>query len=53
MNIREELGVRAKHVEDVLEGFLPEESATQKTIFEAMNYSLLAGGKRIRVQLHR
>lgn len=48
MNIREELGARAKHVEEVLAKFLPEESGTQKTIFEAMNYSLLAGGKRIR-----
>ena len=48
MNIREELGARAKHVEDVLTTFLPKETGTQKTIFEAMNYSLLAGGKRIR-----
>ena len=48
MNIRVELGVRAKHVEEILNTFLPEEGGTQKTIFEAMNYSLLAGGKRIR-----
>ena len=48
MNIREELALRAKHVEEVLGTFLPEETSTQKTIFEAMNYSLLAGGKRIR-----
>jgi geranylgeranyl diphosphate synthase type II len=48
MNIREELGLRAKHVEEVLETYLPEEGLLQKTIFEAMNYSLLAGGKRIR-----
>ena len=48
MNIREELATRAKHVEDVLETYLPKEEQLQKTIFEAMNYSLLAGGKRIR-----
>lgn len=48
MNIREELGARAKHIEDVLVTFLPKEEQLQKTIFEAMNYSLLAGGKRIR-----
>lgn len=48
MNIREELGVRSKHVEEVLAAFLPKEEHLQKTIFEAMNYSLLAGGKRIR-----
>lgn len=48
MNIREELGIRAKHVEDILATYLPKEEGLQKTIFEAMNYSLLAGGKRIR-----
>jgi len=48
MNIREELVNRAKHVEEVLGTYLPKEESLQKTIFEAMNYSLLAGGKRIR-----
>lgn len=48
MNIREELSNRAKHVEEVLSTYLPAEERLQKTIFEAMNYSLLAGGKRIR-----
>lgn len=48
MNIREELAKRAKHIEEVLKVYLPEEVSAQKTIFEAMNYSLLAGGKRIR-----
>lgn len=48
MNIREELLQRAAHVEDVIGSYLPKEEGLQKTIFEAMNYSLLAGGKRIR-----
>jgi len=48
MNIREELENRALHVEEVLTSFLPKEEGLQKKIFEAMNYSLLAGGKRIR-----
>ena len=48
MDIREELDIRAKHVEEVLSNYLPKEERLQKTIFEAMNYSLLAGGKRIR-----
>lgn len=48
MNIRDELWARAKHVEEVLTTYLPKEELLQKTIFEAMNYSLLAGGKRIR-----
>ncbi len=41
----------AKHVEEVekiIRKYSPEESGFQKTIFEAMNYSYLAGGKRIR-----
>jgi len=48
MNIREELAVRAENVQRVMMDYLPEEGLLQKTIFEAMNYSLLAGGKRIR-----
>lgn len=48
MNIREELGVRAENVNKIVGEFLPNEELLQKTIFEAMNYSLLAGGKRIR-----
>lgn len=48
MDIRKELEARALHVEDILLGYLPKEERLQKTIFEAMNYSLLAGGKRIR-----
>lgn len=48
MNIRVELDARAKKVEEILTAYLPKEDSLQKTIFEAMNYSLLAGGKRIR-----
>lgn len=48
MNIREELAAKAEHVEEILATYLPKEEQLQKTIFEAMNYSLLAGGKRIR-----
>ena len=48
MNIQSELALRAEHVEQILLQYLPKEELLQKTIFEAMNYSLLAGGKRIR-----
>lgn len=34
--------------ETYLNGFFTDEQAAQKTIFDAMRYSLLAGGKRIR-----
>lgn len=39
---------RAAFFEEVLKKFLPKEEGYQKTVLEAMNYSLLAGGKRIR-----
>lgn len=48
MDIRQQLEVRAKHVNQVISAYLPKEELLQKTIFEAMNYSMLAGGKRIR-----
>lgn len=48
MNIQNELNIRAAHVQEILEKYLPKEEQLQKNIFEAMNYSLLAGGKRIR-----
>ena len=51
MNIREEIDARTKHIEEVISSYLPKGGGTQKTIFDAMNYSLLAGGKRIRPML--
>ena len=39
---------KINEIEEVLKSYLPEEKGFQKTIFEACNYSLLAGGKRIR-----
>jgi geranylgeranyl diphosphate synthase type II len=45
---KKELEERTKELNQFLEGFLPEESGYQKTIFEAMNYSVRAGGKRLR-----
>ncbi len=43
-----ELLKRAEHVEEILKKFLPKEEGYAKTVIEAMNYSLLAGGKRLR-----
>ena len=48
MDIREELSKRAKQFNKVMCSFLPKEEGMQKTIYAAMNYSLLAGGKRLR-----
>ncbi len=42
---------KAAQIERILEEYLPPESGRQKTVAEAMNYSLRAGGKRLRPML--
>lgn len=44
----EELQQKVEHINDVFEKFLPAEEGQQRIIFEAMNYSVRAGGKRLR-----
>lgn len=44
----EELQQKVEHINKVLEKFLPAEEGKQRIIFEAMNYSVRAGGKRLR-----
>lgn len=44
----EELQQKLEHINNVLEKFLPVEEGQQRIIFEAMNYSVRAGGKRLR-----
>lgn len=44
----EELQQKVAHINNVLEKFLPVEEGQQRIIFEAMNYSVRAGGKRLR-----
>ena len=48
MNFPEELANRTQWTEGVVKSFLPEETGNQKEIMEAMNYSVTAGGKRLR-----
>ncbi|MCM1091360.1 MAG: polyprenyl synthetase family protein [Butyrivibrio sp.] len=42
------LAERAARVEELLRKYLPDEQYAPKTIVDAMNYSLMAGGKRLR-----
>lgn len=42
---------RTQEVEQIVESYLPAIEGHQKTIFEAMNYSVRAGGKRLRPML--
>ena len=40
-----------QEIENALEQYLPQEKDLRKNLFESMEYSLMAGGKRIRPQL--
>ena len=51
MDIRAEIQTRVDEIEQIIKGYLPVEEGWQKTIMEAMNYSILAGGKRLRPML--
>lgn len=53
MNFKDELACRVERVEEILKSMLPEESGYQKQVLEAMNYSMLAGGKRLRPLMMR
>ena len=48
MNFNQELKKKTEALDEVVKYYLPEESGFQKTIFKGMNYSVLAGGKRLR-----
>lgn len=48
MNFKEEYAKRTEHVEKILKEYLPAQEGYQKVIMEAMEYSLMAGGKRLR-----
>ena len=51
MNFNNELQTRVDEIEKIIASYLPEETGWQKTVIEAMNYSVLAGGKRLRPML--
>nr|WP_295279152.1 farnesyl diphosphate synthase [uncultured Blautia sp.] len=51
MNFQDELNRRTEETEKVLASYLPKEEGFAKTMAQAMNYSVLAGGKRLRPML--
>lgn len=51
MDIKEEITIHASKIDEILKKYLPTEQGYQKTVIEAMNYSILAGGKRLRPML--
>lgn len=42
---------KVKEIEEILKSYLPEQNGYQKIIMDAMEYSLMAGGKRLRPML--
>lgn len=48
MAFLEQLKDRVKNVEQIINKYLPKEEGYQKKVLEAMNYTMKAGGKRIR-----
>lgn len=48
MEFKQSLKDRAIYVEELLNKYMPKEEGYQSTIMESMNYSLRAGGKRLR-----
>lgn len=51
MDIRAEIGTRTEQIDEILAAWLPKAEGEQRTVIEAMNYSFLAGGKRLRPML--
>ena len=48
MNFEKDMKERIKDIEQVIENYMPKEAGLQKTVIEAMQYTMSAGGKRIR-----
>ena len=48
MNFREELEERTRNAEDIIRKYLPKEEGFSVNLIKAMNYSMEAGGKRLR-----
>ena len=48
MDINKEIAYKASDADRMIYRVLPAEKGYQKTVFQAINYSVLAGGKRIR-----
>jgi len=51
MEFKQQLNQKVNEIENIIYGYLPKEQGPQKTVIEAMNYSVMAGGKRLRPML--
>lgn len=48
MEFKNSLKIKSDYIEELLKKYMPKEDGYQSTIMESMNYSLKAGGKRLR-----
>ena len=48
MNFSSEMKKRVTEIKSIIERNLPEEEGFQRTLLEAVNYSMLVGGKKLR-----
>ena len=51
LDFQKELSRKVKEIEEIIDRFLPMEAGYQEIVIKAMNYSILAGGKRLRPML--
>ena len=51
MGFKEGLKKRTETIEGIIREYAPEETGLYKNVCRAMNYSLMAGGKRLRPML--
>ena len=47
-NFEEQMKLRAEEIKEKIRKYLPKEDGFQHTLFESVNYSMLAGGKKLR-----
>lgn len=48
MNFDDEMKKRVTEIKSIIQSYLPEEEGFQRTLLEAVNYSMLVGGKKLR-----
>ena len=50
-SLKEKIQNKTQKIEEIIYSYLPEETGYQKTVLSAMNYTMKAGGKRLRPML--
>lgn len=48
MNFDDQMKKRVTEIKSIIQNYLPEEEGFQRTLLEAVNYSMLVGGKKLR-----